>query len=572
MQRKGDFLPMKKVLLVLLAIAVCIPAVVAIISYQTTKKAPPDASTVTTMTLTDPNGVSYVLTDEKGENSDDVKTIKMITGLMESGTKVSGLPLQFDGSHYSVVMSNRPNTTYKFYFTTNPEVCYYADDAGVYKLDAAAASKFLATSYAACLYTASEMPVLTLSGKAATATEAAWFYKSYDGSYITLDVAPYLSQAGHYDLEGGLDMAFDADPDTCTVTVTSQSTGNVIFNDSMDKLSTIDLSAGGTISVVVNAVWTQSDEKSSYGNVTYAFTADVTAPAQFFLMVSEKDPKDKNSKGNQAGDLMAITAYNVSDPSKILFSSDPDLGFTPVFYAVSGQDYAVALVPLPVSLKKGTIKLTLTYGGLSTEIPVAVEARSVKSSNLVVSNAIYNTYYTDSAISAYNEEIAPYLTYASPTQYWAGDFKRPVNDPKDEAIKAGFAYTRNIYIAKKSAGKSFQQETIVYKANKGAAVNATAAGEVIYAGYLDHCGNIVILEHGYGLKSWYLHMDSVTVRVGQAVAAGEQVGTAGSTGFFTTDYTGVEFGMSVFGQFFCPYDLWSDGELAGIVFATKPQS
>jgi len=43
-------------------------------------------------------------------------------------------------------------------------------------------------------------------------------------------------------------------------------------------------------------------------------------------------------------------------------------------------------------------------------------------------------------------------------------------------------------------------------------------------------GNLVIVDHGMGLSSAFLHLSSASVRVGQAVRRGERIGTVGATG------------------------------------------
>ncbi len=47
-----------------------------------------------------------------------------------------------------------------------------------------------------------------------------------------------------------------------------------------------------------------------------------------------------------------------------------------------------------------------------------------------------------------------------------------------------------------------------------------------YSGY----GVVVVIDHGFGFQTLYAHMTSTTVREGQKVRRGEQVGTVGSTG------------------------------------------
>jgi murein DD-endopeptidase MepM/ murein hydrolase activator NlpD len=71
-------------------------------------------------------------------------------------------------------------------------------------------------------------------------------------------------------------------------------------------------------------------------------------------------------------------------------------------------------------------------------------------------------------------------------------------------------------------------------APRGTPVLAAAAGTVTLAEPdLFFTGGTVILDHGYGLATTYQHMDSLSVRVGQHVAAGAQIGTVGATGRVT---------------------------------------
>jgi murein DD-endopeptidase MepM/ murein hydrolase activator NlpD len=69
-------------------------------------------------------------------------------------------------------------------------------------------------------------------------------------------------------------------------------------------------------------------------------------------------------------------------------------------------------------------------------------------------------------------------------------------------------------------------------AGAGAAVVAPADGIVTLApppGFSLE-GNLVILDHGMGLTSAFLHLSGASVRVGQAVRRGERIGTVGATG------------------------------------------
>ena len=43
-------------------------------------------------------------------------------------------------------------------------------------------------------------------------------------------------------------------------------------------------------------------------------------------------------------------------------------------------------------------------------------------------------------------------------------------------------------------------------------------------------GNLVIVDHGMGLNSAFLHLATSNVREGQAVRQGQMIGTVGATG------------------------------------------
>lgn len=70
-----------------------------------------------------------------------------------------------------------------------------------------------------------------------------------------------------------------------------------------------------------------------------------------------------------------------------------------------------------------------------------------------------------------------------------------------------------------------------FPAPHGRTVRAARAGKVIGAGYEPGgYGNVVHIAHGSGVTTFYAHLNRVTVRRGEGVAAGERVGTVGSTG------------------------------------------
>ncbi len=59
---------------------------------------------------------------------------------------------------------------------------------------------------------------------------------------------------------------------------------------------------------------------------------------------------------------------------------------------------------------------------------------------------------------------------------------------------------------------------------------AAAAGTVTTAGWSNSAGNWVVINHGNGLVTKYMHHSSLCVRAGQRVEKGQQIGMSGTTG------------------------------------------
>jgi len=70
-----------------------------------------------------------------------------------------------------------------------------------------------------------------------------------------------------------------------------------------------------------------------------------------------------------------------------------------------------------------------------------------------------------------------------------------------------------------------------YPAPSGTTVGAAGRGRVVFAGWdSGGYGNLVVIEHPRGVRSYYAHLARIAVRQGSAVVAGNTVGSVGSTG------------------------------------------
>jgi murein DD-endopeptidase MepM/ murein hydrolase activator NlpD len=101
-----------------------------------------------------------------------------------------------------------------------------------------------------------------------------------------------------------------------------------------------------------------------------------------------------------------------------------------------------------------------------------------------------------------------------------------------------------------TAGASSNHKGLDIACDTGATVVAAAAGTVIVATYNSAEGNYVCIDHGGGVVTVYMHNSALNVSVGEAVVAGQQIASAGSTGISTGPH--CHFGVRVDGNYVDP--------------------
>jgi murein DD-endopeptidase MepM/ murein hydrolase activator NlpD len=107
---------------------------------------------------------------------------------------------------------------------------------------------------------------------------------------------------------------------------------------------------------------------------------------------------------------------------------------------------------------------------------------------------------------------------------WQGNFRPPVSSPQSERFG-----TRRIF----NGTLASNHKGLDFRAPPGTPVRAGNSGVVVLAQPLYYAGNTVIIDHGLGLFTLYMHLSKITVREGQHVVRGQRLGLSGATGRVT---------------------------------------
>jgi murein DD-endopeptidase MepM/ murein hydrolase activator NlpD len=76
--------------------------------------------------------------------------------------------------------------------------------------------------------------------------------------------------------------------------------------------------------------------------------------------------------------------------------------------------------------------------------------------------------------------------------------------------------------------------------DRGQPVYSTAAGRVTHVGYQGAYGNLIVVDHGFGLETKYGHLSRFSVKTGQQVKRGDVLGLIGNTGRTTGSHLHYE--------------------------------
>jgi hypothetical protein len=146
-------------------------------------------------------------------------------------------------------------------------------------------------------------------------------------------------------------------------------------------------------------------------------------------------------------------------------------------------------------------------------------------------------------------KILEVCSKSKPERMWDGRFQHLARSSR----RAGYAEYRTYYYQ----GKAIDHQVhlgIDLASTSQAPVKSAAAGEVVFADYLGIYGNMVIIDHGFGVFTLYSHLSQIQSAVGSPVTQETVIGLTGYTGMAGGDH--LHFSVLVNGVFVNPLEWW----------------
>lgn len=227
-----------------------------------------------------------------------------------------------------------------------------------------------------------------------------------------------------------------------------------------------------------------------------------------------------------------------------------------------------AIIPLPADEPAGQFVVAISAPGVTARRTVAIADRDFGRQLVMLDSAHYAVFRRSADIARDARAVRQVLAGESSSRPRSGAWLNPAGGTRS----SGYGVERFYFLASDSsrvmtldAGArttgTFGADTSVLASGavpswrhagidiplaRGAAARAAAPGTVADASEYILTGRTVIVDHGEGVHTAYFHLDTITVRRGDAVRRGERLGRVGSSGLATGPH--LHYGVYVHGQ------------------------
>lgn len=243
------------------------------------------------------------------------------------------------------------------------------------------------------------------------------------------------------------------------------------------------------------------------------------------LSVSRAEAKVRATISDAApmqGDTMLVS-FKGATPTSGTF-----LGKPITFFAY--HDRQSAVLPVPALQKAGTYALSVTFDtGETYARTITVRARKFVKVVLGIPKELGLT--PTALVSKLGEQkvnIDATVAPVTPHVYFEKSFGLPLyNSSKIGSTFGEIRQTGNSVI---------HHWGVDFGGKEGASVGVMSGG-IVKSAYFDTVyGNTVIVDHGEGIYSLYMHLQKIKVKEGDALARGDVVGLLGHTGYSTAPH------------------------------------
>lgn len=235
---------------------------------------------------------------------------------------------------------------------------------------------------------------------------------------------------------------------------------------------------------------------------------------------------------------VAVAARAIQPGELVVLTLTPPPGATITRVRAFNRDFSVysagsgrwrVLVGIDLDVKPGAciVAIDATFGGRANrrDFKLTVLPKSFPTRTLKVDDAFVNPPPSAAErIAQEARDLERIWAHSSTTRLWDGAFVQPVPHEANSAFGSRSVF--NGQARSPHSGADFLSPA-------GTPAKSPNGGRVVLARDLYYSGNTVIVDHGLGLFSLFAHLSAASVREGDVVRTGDQLGLVGATGRVT---------------------------------------
>ncbi len=199
-----------------------------------------------------------------------------------------------------------------------------------------------------------------------------------------------------------------------------------------------------------------------------------------------------------------------------------------LYFSNCGESCFVAVGAVGIETKPGNYTIQLSVGEMMKGLNLIVKHTSFPTLSLTLpEDKVFLSPKNLRRVKREDERLKSIWRIAS-DKLWEGDFILPLRNESQRLknnISTAFGTKRIINQKKVSVHKGMD-----IKGKTGEEVKASNRSKVVLAEELFFGGNTIILDHGQGIYTIYMHLSKFNVKPGDIVSKGDIIGFVGSSG------------------------------------------
>ncbi len=530
----------KKLIFVLILF---LPAIVAGVWFLSATGDVFTVSNVTSVAFVCPDGTSTEYT------SDDDKEL-----YVEFHKNIVSIDAQqFDPEVYSLYQLTfsrvKGDDTYYLCLSADTKNCLAYDEKGNwYRIDKEYAQRFLTLNSITDVYKNSEVPVLSFTSNGVTtslaSSTAKWFYLLADGSYAEVTVNDNTSILTDVCVISGdgFDFDFDISPDWFDIKIYDNDV--LIYDGMLDSVAELSDVPESQLRAVIEAEWYEESNNYYHGEATYDFLFDYDVKATYTLSEASVN----------SGEALYIKLFNADNEQLEITTT---LSGAEQVNAHSINEGKLIVIPVPMTATAGEYRVNVKSDKTSLSIPFTVREKDFGTVNVGFVASEGAEEYAN-AQTLFKDEISSAFSIVLGEAYWTNGLLVPIqkflNGEEQYWVSSPPYGSKQKINGTEIDERSFGIHYVKSVAAQSMPVRAVAKGNVAFAGTTSLYGNTIIIEHGFGLKSVYGHLDAINFKVGDSLEQGTVLAGADPASFAIAS-TECFFGICIDGVFLNPYSF-----------------